>query len=130
MTVNLACLVRPDVLSALAERPIWAWQRLVGSWPRWFPHRVMMAAFPPGPGRPWRVVTGAGSGGGERVVAELGQDVASLPDDLAGFGQGGAFGVLAVGDGGVVAVVGSRGAGVGFAGFIDRPAQHRGSLPG
>src|SRR5206468_9349061 len=47
------------------------------------------------PAQSWRsrcVVTGAGgawswargSGGGERVVAELGQDVAGLPDDLAG----------------------------------------------
>ena len=59
------------------------------------------------------MVTGAGSDDGERVVAELGQDVAGLPDNLAGFGQGGALGVLAVGDGGVVAVVGGRGAGVG-----------------
>jgi hypothetical protein len=30
------------------------------------------------------------SGGGERVAAELGQDVAGLPDDLAGLRQGGA----------------------------------------
>ena len=34
----------------------------------------------------------AGSGGGERVVAELGQDVAGLPDDLAGLRQGGGMG--------------------------------------
>ena len=57
---------------------------------------------------------GAGSGRGERVVAELGQDVAGLPDDLAGLRQGGALGVLAVGDGGVVAVVGGRSAGAGL----------------
>ena len=67
-----------------------------------------------GHGRGWCMVTGAGSGGGERVVAELGQDVAGLPDDLAGLRQGGALGVLAVGDCGVVAVVGGRSAGVGF----------------
>jgi hypothetical protein len=36
------------------------------------------------------------SGGGERVVAELGQDVAGLPEDLAGLGQGGALAVAAV----------------------------------
>jgi len=34
------------------------------------------------------------SGGGERVAAELGQDVAGLPEDLAGIGQGGALAVL------------------------------------
>src|SRR6516225_10325819 len=90
----------------------------------------MMAAFPPGPGRSRCVVTGAGSGGGERVVAEFGQDVAGLPDDLAGLREGGALAVLAVFDGGVVTVVGGRGAGVGFAGLIDRPARHRWSLPG
>src|SRR5436190_21664029 len=71
-----------------------------------------------------------GSGGGERVVAELGQDVAGLPDDLAGFRQGGALAVLAVLNGRVVAVVGSRRAGVGLAGLIHRPAQHRRPLPG
>jgi hypothetical protein len=31
------------------------------------------------------------SGGGQRVVAELGQDVAGLPEDLAGLGQRGAL---------------------------------------
>jgi hypothetical protein len=30
------------------------------------------------------MVTMTGSGGGQRVVAELGQDVAGLPEDLAG----------------------------------------------
>src|SRR5262249_57867530 len=64
-----------------------------------------------GHGRGWWVVTGAGSGGGERVVAELGQDVAGLPDDLAGFGQGGALGGRAGLHLGVVALVGSRRAG-------------------
>src|SRR6516225_7713484 len=71
-----------------------------------------------------------GSGGGERVVAELGQDVAGLPEDLAGLGQGGALAVLAVLDAGVVGVVGGRGPGVGLGRLIDRPAQHRRSLPG
>src|SRR5215813_14332990 len=106
-------LIRPPAWPVGARAPAGSGgQRLVGSWPRWFPHRVMMAAFPPGPGRSRCVVTGAGSGDGERVVAELGQDVAGLPDDLSGLRQGGALGVLAVGDGGVVAVVGGGGAGV------------------
>src|SRR5260221_11453307 len=65
------------------------------------------------------------SGDGERVVAELGEDVAGLPDDLAGLGQGGALAVLAVLDRSVVGVVGGGGAGVGLAGLIHRPAQHR-----
>jgi hypothetical protein len=30
-------------------------------------------------------IAGPGSGDGERVIARLGQDVAALPDDLAGF---------------------------------------------
>src|ERR1700758_5416811 len=47
-----------------------------------------------------------GSGGGERVVAELGQDMAGLAEDLAGLGDGGALTALAVLDGGVVVVVG------------------------
>ena len=54
---------------------------------------------------------GTGSGGGQRVVAELGQDVAGLAEDLAGLGQGGALAVLAVLHLGIVAVVGSRRAG-------------------
>jgi len=45
------------------------------------------------------------SGGGQRVVAELGQDVAGLPEDLAGLGQRGALAVAAVLHLGVVAVV-------------------------
>jgi hypothetical protein len=48
-----------------------------------------------------------GSGGGERVVAELGQDVAGLPEDLAGLGQGGVLAVLAVLDLRVIAVSGA-----------------------
>src|SRR5271167_3526233 len=77
---------------------------------------------------PWDEM--AGSGGGERVVAELGQDVAGLAEDLAGLGEGGALAALAVLDLRVVVVVGGRGAGVGLAGLIHRPAQHRRSLPG
>jgi len=98
------------------------------------PHRVSVAAGVParGPACPRRGLheTLGLSGGGERVVAELGQDVAGLPDDLAGLGQGGALAVLAVLDGGVIAVVGSRSAAVGLAGLIHRPAQHRRALPG
>jgi hypothetical protein len=48
------------------------------------------------------------SGGGRRVVAELGQDVAGLPEDLARLGQRGALAVLAVLDRGVVAVAGAE----------------------
>jgi hypothetical protein len=44
------------------------------------------------------------SGNGERVVAELGQDVMGLPEDLASLGQAGALAVLAVLDRGVVAM--------------------------
>jgi hypothetical protein len=59
-----------------------------------------------GPGGGGHVlVTMAGvSGGGERVVAELGQDVMGLPEDLASLGQAGALAVLAVLDRGVVAM--------------------------
>src|SRR5260370_12546486 len=65
-------------------------------------------ARPAAPGwPPWDGM--AGSGGGERVVAELGQDVAGLPEDLAGLAEGGALAALAVLDGGVVAVAGGRG---------------------
>src|SRR5437660_7878335 len=67
---------------------------------------------------------GPGSGGGERVVAELGQDVAGLPEDLAGLGEGGALAALAVLDLRVITVVGGGRAGVGLAGLIHRPAQH------
>jgi hypothetical protein len=43
------------------------------------------------------LVTVAGvSGGGERVVAELGQDVMGLAEDLAGLGQAGALAVLTI----------------------------------
>ena len=77
------------------------------------------------------LVTLAGvSGDGQRVVAGLGQDVMSLPEDLAGLGQAGALAVLAVLDRGVVAVVRGRGTGVRLAGLLDGPAQHRRPLPG
>src|SRR6516162_10520236 len=101
-----------------------------GSGPRWSPSVSSAAAGPAGPAvtcwSPWRV-----SGrGGERVVAELGQDVMGLAEDLAGLGQAGALAVLAVLDRGVVPVVGGRGPGVGLASLVDRPAQHRRPLPG
>src|SRR5487761_926457 len=95
------------------------------------PHRVSVAAaFLAGGRRVAGLVTMEGrgvSGDGERVVAELGQDVPGLPDDLAGLGQGGALTVLAVLDRGVV---GGGGAGVGLAGLIDPPARRGRSLPG
>src|SRR6266487_2136995 len=80
-------------------------------------------------GRARMATMGPGSGGGERVVAELGQDVAGLPEELAGLGQGGALAVLAVLHLGVVAVVRSRGASVGLAGLVHRPAQARAAVP-
>jgi len=89
------------------------------------------AACPAGPGDAGCLVImepGESSGGGERVAAEFGQEVAGLPDDLAGLRQGGALGVLAVGDGGVVAVVGGGGAGVGLAG-LDRPPSAAPAVP-
>src|SRR6266849_4025731 len=71
-----------------------------------------------------------GSGDGERVVAELGQDVAGLPDDLAGLRQGGDLAVGAVLDRRVVVVAGGGGAGMGLAGLIHHPAQDLRALPG
>src|SRR6266581_3211823 len=79
--------------------------------------------------RVWSPLRG-GSGGGERVVAELGQDVAGLADDLAGLRQGGELAVGAVPDAGVVVVAGGGGAGVGLAGLIHHPAQYLRSLAG
>ena len=88
-----------------------AWQRLTADW------RERAAVVPigefgcGGPGRAGGhvLVTMAGvSGGGERVVAELGQDVKGLAEDLAGLGQAGALAVLAVLDRGVVGVVGAE----------------------
>ena len=86
-----------------------------------------------GPGPAWSRAGhhGAGvSGGGERVVAGLGQDVAGLAEDLAGLGQRGALAVAPVLDLGVVGVVRGRGPGVGLGGLVEGPAQHRRSLPG
>src|SRR5208283_3945020 len=74
--------------------------------------------------------TGPGSDGGERVVAELGQDVAGLADELAGLRQGGDLAVGAVLDGRVVVVAGGRRAAVGLAGLIGHPAQDLRALPG
>src|SRR5258708_19726005 len=73
---------------------------------------------------------GSGSGGGERVVAELGQDVAGLADELAGLRQGGDLAVLAVLHGRVVVVAGGRSAAVGLAGLIGHPAQYLRALAG
>ena len=55
------------------------------------PHLMRAAAASPGSGGVTVMVTGwhgPGSGGGERVVAEFGQDVAGLADELAGLRQG------------------------------------------
>src|SRR5258708_34244512 len=73
---------------------------------------------------------GSGSGGGERVVAELGQDVAGLADELAGLRQGGDLAVLAVLHGRVVVVAGGRSAAVGLASLIGHPAQDLRALEG
>jgi hypothetical protein len=70
------------------------------------------------------------SGAGEGVVAEFGEDVTGLPDDLAGLGQGGAFAVDPLLCLRVVVVVGGAHAGVGLTGFIQTPAQHLRALPG
>ena len=82
------------------------------------PHLVSSAAARPSrPRPPW-----AASFRRRRARRRrAGEDVAGLAEDLAGLGQGGALAVLAVLDGGVVAVVGSRRAGVGLARLI--PAQ-------
>ena len=76
------------------------------------PHRVKCGCGVParGPVRLGLVTMSNGgvvSGGGERVVAEFGQDVAGLPDDLAGLRERGALTVLAVLDSGVIGVVGA-----------------------
>src|SRR5712672_328295 len=95
-----------------------------GGSPRLWPHRMMKASLAH-PSTP-PVITLAGSRRGERVVAELAQDVTCPADDLAGLGQGGA---LAVFHRRVVAVIGGAGASVGLAGLVYAPAQHRRSLP-
>jgi hypothetical protein len=58
------------------------------------------------------------SAGGECVVAELGENVTGLPDDLAGLGQGGALAVNPVLGLGIVGVVGGAAAGVMHAGLV------------
>ena len=55
------------------------------------PH-LMMTAPVPHPSTP-PVITSLVSHRGERVLAEPGQQVACLPYDLAGLGQGGALAV-------------------------------------
>src|SRR6266571_2073656 len=82
-----------------------------------------------GPGR-HGAVTVTGSRRGQRIVAELGEDVHGLADDLAGLGDGGALAVDPVLDRGVVPVVRGGAAGVRLAGLIDAPAQYLRSLPG
>ncbi len=104
------------------------WQASGGSWPR-CPVIGDGAAFSLVP-RSGGGAAGRAVVGGEGVVAEGVQDVNGLADELAGFGQGGALAVAPVLDLGVVGVVGSAGAGVGLAGLVQGPAQHRGSLPG
>src|SRR6516162_11912749 len=121
-------LIRPSAWPV--QRPAAADSGLAGAG-RGGPHRMSEAtAGPAGPAvacwSPWQ----GGSGGGERVVAELGQDVMGLAEDLAGLGQAGALAVLAVLHLGVVAVVRGGGAGVGLARLVEGPAQHRRSLPG
>src|SRR5712691_3798806 len=86
------------------------------------PHRMMMAPLADPSTLP--VITVAGSRRGERVVAELGQQVARPADDLAGLGQGGALAALAVLHRRVVAVIGGAGPGVGLPGLVHAPAQH------
>src|SRR6266508_5286976 len=64
----------------------------------------------------------AGLGPGQRLVAELIEQVHGAADQLAGLGQGRALAVDAVLDAGVVVVVAGQLAGVGLAGLIDQPA--------
>src|SRR5690348_13255506 len=76
-----------------------------------------------GPGRAgtvtgWSPFRCGVSGGGQRVVAELGQDVAGLAEDLAGLPQGGPLAAAAFFYLGVVAVIRGRGPGVGLAGLV------------
>ncbi len=63
------------------------------------------------------MITRAGSRRGERVVAELAQDVARPADDLAGFRQGSALAALAVLHRRVVTVIGGAGPGMGLPGM-------------
>ena len=92
-------LIRPPAWAIVARATAGSgWQRLGGSWPRWSPSGEC-GCGQSCPGLEAAVLGHRGKGGlggGERVVAELGQDVAGLPEDLAGLGQGGALAVLAV----------------------------------
>ena len=95
-------------LEAVRERP--ARQDrcgLTGSWREpaaVVPHLMMTVPVPPVSAP--SVITWRRSHRGEGVVTELGEQVACLPDDLAGFGQGGALAVDAVLDLRVAGVVG------------------------
>jgi hypothetical protein len=66
------------------------------------------------------------SAAGEGVVAELVEDVAGLPDDLAGLGQRGPLTVDPVFGSGVVVVVGGGAVRVSLAGLV----QHQRSTAG
>ena len=76
------------------------------------------------------VSTPFGSHPDEGVVTEIGENVAGVSDDLAGLGQRDASAVDPALDVGVVAVLGRAAAGMGVAGLIQAPTQHRWSLPG
>src|SRR5438128_3590682 len=109
-------LLRPSACPALqVGRLAAAWRELAAV----VPHRVRAAplAVPGVPGR-HGVLTGVRSCRGESVVAEPGQDMAGLPDDLPGLGEGGALAVDPALDLRVVGVVGGAGAGVRLAGLI------------
>src|SRR6185369_12794630 len=87
------------------------------------PHQVSEAARGPGRagGQVLVTMTVRVSGGGQRVVAGLGQDVMDLPEELARLGQRGPLAVAAILDRGVAGVVRGRGAGVGLAGLVESP---------
>src|SRR5436190_14817141 len=65
---------------------------------------------------------------GERVLAELAEDVVGAPAELAGDREAGAIVIDSVGDLEVVAAVGRAGASGRLRRFEQGPAQHRGSL--
>jgi hypothetical protein len=79
-------LIRPPAWPLVAG-PVAADSGMAGAGRGGSPSGECGCGFPPGGRRARELVTagmGEGSGGGERVVAELGQDVAGLSDDLAG----------------------------------------------
>ncbi len=86
--------MRPLSLIRPSAWPFEGRQRLTADW-RELAAVVPIGAFGcGGPGGGGHVlVTWRVSGGGERVVAELGQDVVGLAEDLAGLGQAGALAV-------------------------------------